>query len=162
MSPDWSLFNSYSSEKVTHRVQTAGGGTLPVKGVGTVPVNPLVVLEDVLYVEDLRANLISIKKLVDAYDWQLILDRDDYFLNDKVSRTKISSFRREGGMLLLEASPLQCLVSRWEYSKEERLIRLHQQMGHPLFDFLKSCYPLLFNGVVSKQLSCEACNMAKL
>ena len=88
---------------------------MPVKGVGTVPVNPLGVLEDVLYVEDLRANLISIKKLVDAYDWQFILDHDDYFLNDKVSRTKISSFRREGGLLLLEASPRQCLVSRREY-----------------------------------------------
>ena len=27
MSPDWSLFSSYSYAKVTHRVQTAGGGT---------------------------------------------------------------------------------------------------------------------------------------
>ena len=53
-------------------------------------------------------------------------------------------------------------IACYQYSKEKRLIRLHQQMGHPPFDLLKSCYPLLFNGVVSKQLSCEACNMAKL
>ena len=47
MSPDWSLFSSYSFAKVTHRVQTARGGTLLVKGVGTLPVNPRGVLEDV-------------------------------------------------------------------------------------------------------------------
>ena len=68
MSLDWSLFSSYSYAKVTHRVQTTEEGTLPVKGVGNVPVNPLGVLEDVLYVKDLRANLISIQKLVDADD----------------------------------------------------------------------------------------------
>ena len=48
-------------------------------------------------------NLFSIQKIVDAYGWRFILDSDDCFLCDKVSGKRISSFRREGGLLLLDA-----------------------------------------------------------
>ena len=60
MSPKKSLLSRYSSVEVTHRVQTVGGGTLPVKGVGDIPLSSLGILIEVLHVEDLRANLISI------------------------------------------------------------------------------------------------------
>ena len=108
------------------------------------------------------ANLISIQKLVDDDGWRFILDSDDCFLCDKVSGTRISSFRREGGLLLLDASTRQCLVSRRTCSKEDRVIRLHQQMGHPPFYLLRTCYPSLFQGVSDKLLFCEACHLAKL
>ena len=118
MSPGGVLFSKYSLAKVTHRVQTAGGGTLLVKGIGDVPLNPLGILKKVLHVENLKANLISIQKLVDAYGWRFVLDSNDCFLCYKVSGTRILSFRRGGGLLLLDASPRQCLVSRRVCPKE--------------------------------------------
>ena len=105
MSPEKSLFGRYSSAEVTLRVQTTGGGTLPLNRVRDIPLSSLGILKEVLHVEDLRADLISIQKLVDDYGWQFILNSDDYFLCDKVSGTRISSFRREGGLLLFDASP---------------------------------------------------------
>ena len=98
---------------------------MPVKGVGEILLNPLGILKEVLHVEDLRANLISLQRLVDDYGWRFILDSDDCFLCDKVSGTRISSFMREGGLLLLDASPRQCLVSQLTCSKEERVTHLH-------------------------------------
>ena len=105
MSPAGPLFRQYTLAERQHIIQTTGGGTLPFKGVGEILLNSLGILKEVLHVEDLRANLISIQKLVDDYGWCFILDSDDCFLCDKVSGTRISSFKREGGLLLLNASP---------------------------------------------------------
>ena len=95
----------YSFVEVTLRVQSAGGGTLRLNRPGDISLSSLGILKEVLHIEDLRANLISIQKLVDDYGWQFIVDSDDCFLCDKVSRTRISSFRHEGGLLILDASP---------------------------------------------------------
>ena len=162
MSPAEPLFRQYTPAERQHRIQTTGEGTLPVKGVGEILLNSLGILKEVLYVEDLRANLISIQKLVDDYGWRFILDSDDCFLCDKVSGTRISSFKREGGLLLLDASPRQCLVSQLTCPKEERMTRLHQRMGHPPFDLLRTFYPSMFRGVLDKKLFCNACHKAKL
>ena len=67
MSPTEHLFRNYSPTGIRHQVQTAGGGKLLVKGVGDILLSPLGVLKEVLYVEDLRANLISIQKLVEDH-----------------------------------------------------------------------------------------------
>ena len=154
------LFRRYSHAEGQHRIQTARGETLPVKGVWDILLNQLGILKEVLHVEDLRANLISIQKIVDDYRWHFILNSDDCFLCDKVSRTRISSFRREGG-LLLDASPWQCLASQQTCSKEERVTPQHQWMGHPLFYLLRTCYPFLFHGILYKFLFCNDCHMAK-
>ena len=51
----------YSPARSAQKVQTAGGGgTLTVRGVGDICLSPLGTLKEVLHVEDLRANLISI------------------------------------------------------------------------------------------------------
>ena len=67
MSPAEPLFRQNTHVERQQRIQTAGGGTLPIKGVGEIFLNPLDILKEVLHAEDLRANLISIQKLVDDY-----------------------------------------------------------------------------------------------
>ena len=67
MSPAEPLFRQYSPAERQHRVQTAGGGTFSVKGVGETLLNPLGILKRVLHNEDLRTNLISIQKIGDDY-----------------------------------------------------------------------------------------------
>ena len=62
MSPDSSLFSMYMFAGVIHRVQTAKGGMLPVKGVGDILLTSLGVLKKVLYVEDLHAKFIFYTK----------------------------------------------------------------------------------------------------
>ena len=133
-----------------------------MRGIGEVHLGPLGALKEVLHVEDLQANLISIQKLVDYYGWRFVLDSDACFLCDKVSGRKISSFRREGGLILLESSSPRCMVSQRSSSKEERVILLHRRMGHPPFDLLRTLYPTLFQGIFEERLFCNACHSAKL
>ena len=162
MSPTGALFTQYSPNEEGHKVQTAGGGMLSVRGVGEISLRPIGVLKDVLHVESLQTNLISIQKLVDAHGWRFILDSDDCFLCDKVTGKRTLSFRREGGLLLLDGSPMQCLASQRVCSKEERVIRLHRRMGHPPFDLLRCFYPSLCRGISDKNLFCNACHLEKL
>ena len=42
------------------------------------------------------------------------------------------------------------------------MTRLHQWMGHPPFDLLRTCYPSMFHGVLDEKLFCNASHMAKL
>ena len=78
-------------------------------------------------------------------------------------KTRISYFRLEGGLLLLDAFPQMCLVSRnISHTSEERVIRLHQRIGHPPFELLETCFPFLYLGVNAKTLFCEAYYLAKL
>ena len=112
MSPSERLFNKYSPARSAPKVQTSGGGALTIRGVGDICLSPLGILKKVLHVEDLRANLISIQKIVDDYGWRFVLDSDSCFLCDKVSGRNISSFRREGGLLFLDPPSPQCLVSQ--------------------------------------------------
>ena len=51
---------------------------------------------------NLRSHLISLLKLVDDTGYWFVLDSDDCFLCDKVSGSRISSSRREDGLLYLD------------------------------------------------------------
>ena len=42
------------------------------------------------------------------------------------------------------------------------MIRLHQRMGHPPIDLLRTIYPLLFHRVLDQRLFCNTCHLAKL
>ena len=89
MSSTEPLFRQNSPAESQHKIQIIGGETFPIKRVGDIWLNPLGILKEVLHVDDLRANLISIQKIVDDYGWRFILDNDDCFLCDKASETRI-------------------------------------------------------------------------
>ena len=109
MSSSSNRFQSYSTVSELHRVTIAGGGVLRVVGIGDVNLDKLGIIKKVLYVPDLKTHLLSLQILVDDNGWRFILDSDDCFLCDKVSGRKISSFRREAGLLVFDDPAAMCL-----------------------------------------------------
>ena len=100
MSPQKFMFKTYELVNTNHRVFTANGGVLMVAGKGTIDFKK-VILKDVLYVPDLKANLLSLTQLVIDTKWRFILYSDSCFLCIKDIGKKISSVKRTGGLLLL-------------------------------------------------------------
>ena len=93
-------FVSYQRHVGGCTILTAGGGRLPVTGIGAVSVDGLGVVHNVLHVPSLRAILLSPQRLVDAVLCSFHLQPNGMFLSDKVGRT--TPIRREHGLLLLD------------------------------------------------------------
>ena len=130
-----------------------GKGTINLKGI---------TLKSGLHVPDLKANLLSLIQLVIYTRWRFILDSDSCFLCVKDTGRKISSVKKTCGLLILdeleENTPRQVVYST---QRDQRVILLHRQLGHPSFHILKSVYPTLFNGINIETLTCEACQFSK-
>ena len=71
-----------------------------------------------------------------------MVDGDDCFLCDKVSGKKISSFRKEAGLLVFDDSTAMCLSSmRQGVVAEDRVLLSYLRIGHPPFELLKLVIP---------------------
>ena len=119
------------------------------------------VLQRVLHVPGLKAHLVSLQKLVSDTGWKFILDDDSCFLCDMVSGDQTLSVRREGGLLLLDAVTSTCLTSVDQSKMVAHIQVQHQRMGYPAFVLLEKTFPFLFKGFTSRELTCEACQLAK-
>ena len=64
MSPDKACFEEYKMINDSHLVFTANGGILKVAGIGKIRIKE-VLLQNVLHVPRLKANLLSLQRLVD-------------------------------------------------------------------------------------------------
>ena len=152
MSPQKSMFKTYEPVNTNHKVFTTNGGV----GKGTIDFNK-VILKDVLYVTDLKANLLSLTQVVIDTAWRFILDSESCFLCIKATGKKISSVRRIGGLLLdgLEEDAWQ--QAAYSTQSEQSVILLHRRFGHPSFHLLKTTHPTMFKGLNIESLTCEAC-----
>ena len=128
-----------------------------VAGKGTIDFKKFI-LKDVLYVPDLKANLLSLTQLVIDIGWRFILDSDSCFLCIKDTGKKISFVRRTCGLLLLDGLE-EDVRQQVAYStqSEQSAILLHRRLGHPSFHLLKNTHPSLFKGLNIESLTCEAC-----
>ena len=101
MSPDKACFEEYKMINDSHLVFTANGGILKVAGIGKIRIKE-VLLQDVLHVPRLKANLLSLQRLVDDTGWRFIFDLSNCFLYVKETGQKTLSARRKRGLLLLD------------------------------------------------------------
>ena len=155
------MFKTYELVNTNHRVFTANGGVLMVVGKGTIDFKK-VILKDLLYMCDLKANLLSLTQLVIDIGWRFILDSDSCFLCIKDTKNKISHVRRTGGLLLLDGLEEDARHQvAYNTQSEQSAILLHRRLGHPSFYLLKNTHPTLFKGLDIESLTCEACQFAK-
>ena len=90
MSPDKACFEEYKMINDSHLVFTANGGILKVAGIGKIRIKE-VLLQDVLHIPGLKANLLSVQRLVDDTGWRFIFDSSNCFLYVKETKQKTLS-----------------------------------------------------------------------
>ena len=110
----------------------------------------------VLHVPDLRAYIISSIKSDDDTGHHFRLANDNCFLCDKVSRSRMSLFRREDGLLYLDDPLTRCLSSIMvKGAAKNRVLMMHSCMGHPPFELLRT-YPSIFGEIEISTSPCDA------
>ena len=157
-------FVSYEKHASDRSVLTTSRGRLKVAGIGAIEVDGIGVVSHVLHVSSLRVVLMSPQRLIDDLSCSLLLRSDGMILTDKVGR--ITSIRRERGLLLLDDGGRSCLmVARGLTPIDEQwrghLYLTHQRLGHPPLSILRHLFPSLFVGLDPETITCEACQLAK-
>ena len=170
MTADMSLFENFSHSKVKKGVITAGGHILPVLGIGDVKLGNFGTLRRVLFVPELKANLISLFHLGSDLHCRIIFDDDNCCFIDKISGKEIGRFKAQDGLFrillsggLLQQGPANRLSSASISSSVSlnKLFQKHCQLGHPFVKILRFMFPNLCQGLDKNTLFCEACQLAK-
>ena len=144
MSPDDTLFEDYRTLNHSHLVFSANGGILKAAGVRNIQIKG-VLLKRALHVPGLKANLLSLQRLIDDTGWQFILDSSHCILRVKETGERTLSARRKGGLLLLDGGVEKETQGRvLHIQSKENIVLLHRRLGHPSFHLLKQVYPNLF------------------
>ena len=167
MSPDKACFEEYKMINDSHLVFTANGGILKVAGIGKIRIKE-VLLQNVLHVPGLKANLLSLQRLVDDTGWRFIFDSSYCFLYEKETGQKTLSARRKRGLLLVDGldeldglKGQRTLKMVFNTQSKDSISLLHRRLGHPSFHLLKQVYPDLFKNFDIQSLVCDSCQFAK-
>ena len=169
MTPTYSHFMSYEPCVSDKRVQTTDGTLLQVAGIGSIKLEPIGLLTQVLHVLTIFISLVSAQKLAKMSEYRIVFDNFDAFLYNKVHGWRIGLARICQGLyhLLITTVTLRqkeefmvAAVMSVPAKKEATLI--HRRLGHPSFTLLKMMYPSLFKNCSIDDHICNACQLAKL
>ena len=167
MTPNKENFMRFNPIDKGRYVKTADGTLLPVMGIGTIKLDPIGLLTQVLYIPKLFVSLVSVQRLAKNKEYNILFDDLNAFLCNKVLGWRIGLARVQQGLYFLpwvasrEGRKVEHQVVAISSNFEGEIMRIHQRMGHPSFDIVKMMYPQLFRKVVFENLMCEACQLGK-
>ena len=167
MTPNKENFMIFNPIDKGRYVKTADGTLLPVMGIGTIKLDPIGLLTQVLYIPKLFVSLVSVQRLAKNKEYNILLDGLNAFLCNKVLGWRIGLARVQQGLYFqpwvasMEGRKVEHQVVAISSNFEGEIMRIHQRMGHPSFDIVKMMYPQLFKKVVFENLMCEACQLGK-
>ena len=167
MTPLKHLFKSYESMIPGKYVQIVDGTLLPVVGIGTMNIDPLGTIYNVLYVPKLFLSLVSIQRLAKIKEYNILFDDIHAYLCHKVDGWKIGLARVQKGLYYLPGSTSHALIgaepqkNTRKATSKEVILEIHKRMGHPSFSLLKHMCPHLFKDIKNIELICDACQLGK-
>ena len=140
--PTYSHFISYELCVSDKMVQTADGTLLQVAGIGSVKLEPIGLLTQVLHVPRIFISLVSIQKLAKMSEYRIIFADFDAFLYNKVHGWRIGLARICHGLYLLLTTPLRqkehFTVAALTSSPTKEATLIHRRLGvepSPLISF---------------------------
>ncbi|KAK9068374.1 hypothetical protein SSX86_012487 [Deinandra increscens subsp. villosa] len=174
--PDWYVDSGASdhmsgmSNKMTNlkhksgnsRVTFGDGNSLPVTHTGDSMIENNIKLKDVLLVPNIHKNLISVGKLTQTNDIDVLFSHPLFYIQDRLTRNVLAQGRCKDGLYVLETKnkAFVAIQPRPKASFED----WHARLGHASFEIIKN---LQSDGVISatsllpKPGVCSPCEMAK-
>ena len=166
-----SIFESYETIAQGKHVQTADGTLLPVVDIGQMNIQPIGKITNVLHVPKLCVSLISVQRIAKMKDYNILFDDIDAYLCHKVHGWKTGLAKVQQGLYYLPrfwknslktaASLAESKVATMQTSSKEKIMEIHQRMGHPSFHLLKKMYPYFFEKIEFDMCICNACQLGK-
>ena len=169
MSGDSSMFKTWYPYTQSYKVRIADGSLSDVAGIGEVPLTDSIVLKSVLFVPNLKCNLLSIGKLTQDSNCKAEFSQSLCSFKDLNSGEMIGNARVKDGLYRIEVNK-KSIPDKLSFtagilegsSREDRnIMLLHFRLGHPNFVYLSKLYPSLFLNKNPHDFLCSHCILAK-
>ena len=148
-----------------------------IKHVGTVILSKDLTLNNVLYMPDFKHNLLSLSKLLEDKDLDVLFFKDQCIFQDRCTKNLVGVGKKIGGLykLILQTSSKEIekerdnkrligAVKRAEAKEDlktlSRINKIHVRLGHCSLSKLKHLNGC--NWFDLKHLFCDTCNLAKI
>jgi hypothetical protein len=136
-------------------IQTTDGTPQLIKGVGTVQCTSSIKLSLVLYVPTFPVNLVSLSALVNQLDCQIILDRDNYLIQERGTWKRLVIATRRSGLWYMdheETNDTRCTMLAMKLEENEVVVMLlHYRLGHLSFDKICTTFPDVMYGWIKSR-----------
>lgn len=153
MSPDLSLFNSFTITNNRLPVQSASGSPHNVSHIGTVKINHKITLTNVLHIPSFKYNLLSVHHLTKNNHCAVIFFPTFCLLQDLTSKKMIGAGEERNDICYFKTENPIALNA----TNESDHTLWHQRLGHPSF----SCLPTFISAKNKSDFPCDACLKAK-
>ena len=121
----------------TDYVIIGNGSSLPILGIGDTLVkqrNTVLPLKNVLFVPDLKKNLLSVSQLTTQFPVNCEFSDVDFCVNERATGQPVITGRRKGDLYVLHNSPELYFSHRFKSGSADIW---HQRLGHPQFSTLQ-------------------------
>jgi hypothetical protein len=110
-------------------------------------------VKDVLYLSDFNLNLLSVRKITQDLNCDVIFSPNKVTFQDRVTGKKIGEGMFKNGLYYLEDAINKCFISMSHVDRDKLL---HYKFGHPSDQVLNKffCYKL-------DSRNCDICKLAK-
>ncbi|KAM1242349.1 hypothetical protein ACFX2G_034710 [Malus domestica] len=148
-------------------ITSANGAHSLVKGEGIISLTPTLSLVRALLVPDVKYNLLSVGKLLDALYCFAYFYLTYCYFQDNQTQKLIDHGKRIMGLYILTMDDTvvsgsnnhQVLSAKVD--DRHQIWLWHRRLGHPSFSYMKHLFPSLFRTCRDSEFKCETCVMAK-
>ncbi|KAK9060122.1 hypothetical protein SSX86_020826 [Deinandra increscens subsp. villosa] len=144
-------------------VTVANGTQVPITHTGLSRVHPNITLKDVLVVPSLKKNLLSISKLTDDNDIDVVFSKNYFAIQDRCTRKVLARGSRKDGLYVLHADQ-QAFLTETSSSNKVSFETWHNRLGHVTFEtisFLNKLGCVKVTSVLPKPVLCSSCQVSK-
>ncbi|CAN1305751.1 Copia protein [Linum perenne] len=156
MTGDISIIQNLQPYPKNAGVRIADGTLAPIKGVGRVYVNSSLTLFPVLYVPQLRCNLVSVSQITQDLKCAVVFGIGTCEFQEVTSGRTIGKAELSDGLYLLHG-----MEQEKGMVGARHIMLWHYRLGHTSFVYLERLFPHLFRNKRTLHLNCEVCQYAK-
>ncbi|XP_071713263.1 uncharacterized protein [Rutidosis leptorrhynchoides] len=158
MTFDKTDFYSESKSNKT-QIKTANGGSVQVKGGGTIEISPTLKLKNCLYVPALSHKLLSVSHVTKELNCTVLLHPTFCILQDIRTGKIVGRGTERDGLYYVDEVTQDGAVMLAHGTPNRQAWLWHRRLGHPSAGYLKILFPNLFSS--NKVIECETCILAK-
>lgn len=164
MTPTASNLNTVAPYSGNASVFFGNGHDAPISHIGNSCITPNISLRDVLVVPKLTKSLLSVGKLTEDNEVDVLFSNPFFVIQNRHSKTTLARGRRKNGLYVLEQGHQAFLAKLSSRRLQAPFEIWHSRLGHVSYDVisvLNKTGCLLTTSILPKPNTCSSCQLSK-